>query len=171
MTEGEPTESAPTRDHKVQQAGPSSVLSEQDGWYAVDRVVDGDTIRVLTTEGSQAVRLIGIDTPEVVDPRRPVECFGREASEAAKRLLADQRVRLVSDNSQSDSDRYQRWLRYVYLEDGRMVNLLMLQEGYASEYTYDQPYLHRDTFRQAEQQARQAGRGLWSDQACLSEMD
>lgn len=155
----------------INQSSDSAVLGEVEGWFAIDRVVDGDTVRVLVDGKSQTVRLIGIDTPEVVDPRKPVQCFGQEASEAAKRLLSGQKVRLVVDETQGLVDRYQRWLRYIYLTDGRMVNLVLLQEGYASEYTYQVPYIHQLAFQQAEQQARLAGRGLWSPTACSSEIN
>jgi endonuclease YncB( thermonuclease family) len=55
--------------------GPTSALVQ-----VVTRVVDGDTIVVA---GIGTVRLIGVDTPETVDPRKPVESFGQEANEAA----------------------------------------------------------------------------------------
>ena len=81
----------------------------------VERVVDGDTIVV---RGVGRVRLIGVDTPETVDPRRPVEFFGREASAFTKRLLEGQRVRLEYDWERAD--RYGRTLAYVYLRDGML---------------------------------------------------
>src|SRR5690606_38389868 len=120
----------------------------------VVRVVDGDTITVLFQEKRETVRLIGINTPETVDPRKGVECFGRQASAYAEALMTGVKVRLESDPTQTDRDRYGRMLRYVFLEDGRHVNLLMIEEGYAYEYTYGQPYEYQSAFKQAERIAQ-----------------
>ncbi|MCY4658288.1 MAG: thermonuclease family protein [Acidobacteria bacterium] len=121
----------------------------------VERVVDGDTIVV---RGVGRVRLIGVDTPETVDPRRPVEFFGREASAFTKRLLEGQRVRLEYDRERSD--RYGRTLAYVYLRDGTFVNAEIVRRGYGHAYTRF-PFRHLDRFRRLEREAREAGRGLW----------
>lgn len=134
--------------------------------WRVTAVVDGDTLEVLGPDGEARVRLIGINTPETVDPRRPVECFGKEASAYAKTLLTDQEVRLEPDPTQDDRDRYGRLLRYVFLPDGRFVNLLMVAEGYAYEYTYGTAYRYQKEFREAQRQAQDADRGLWSPQTC-----
>jgi len=116
----------------------------------VTRVVDGDTIDVQLSDGEARVRLIGINTPESVDPRRPVECFGQEASVSAAAMLDGQTVLLESDPSQGDRDRFSRLLRYVWLEDGRMVNLEQITQGFAAEYTFDTPYKYRELFRDAQ---------------------
>ncbi len=132
----------------------------------VRRVVDGDTIDVLIAGRAVRVRLIGIDTPEVADPRQPVECFGREASAKANELLAGQIVRLEADPSQGEQDRYGRLLRYVWLPDGRLVNLELIRQGYAFEYTYDRPYKYQAVFKEAERDARAQQRGLWAPATC-----
>ena len=121
----------------------------------VERVVDGDTIIV---HDVGRVRLIGVDTPESVDPRRPVEFFGREASAFTKRLLEGQRVRLEHDWERTD--RYGRKLAYVYLPDGTFANAEIVRQGYGHAYTRF-PFKYLDRFRQLEREARQAGRGLW----------
>ena len=121
----------------------------------VERVVDGDTIIV---SGVGRVRLIGVDTPESVDPRRPVEFFGKEASAFTKRLVDGKRVRLEHDWERTD--RYGRTLAYVYLPDGTFVNAEIIRQGYGHAYTRF-PFEHLDRFRQFEREARQAGRGLW----------
>ena len=121
----------------------------------VERVVDGDTIVV---RGVGRVRLIGVDTPETVDPRRPVERFGQEASAFTKRLLEGKRVRLEYD--QDRTDRYGRTLAYVYLPDGTFANAEIIRRGYGHAYTRF-PFKYLDRFRQLEQEARRAGRGLW----------
>src|SRR3989338_7085144 len=86
-------------------------------WRTVVRVVDGDTI---VLDGDEKVRLIGVDTPETVDPRKPVQYFGKEASEFTRRMAEGKRVRLEFD--QDTKDRYGRTLAYVYLEDGTFLN-------------------------------------------------
>lgn len=123
----------------------------------VTSVVDGDTIK--TELGT--VRFIGVDTAEVVDPRKPVQCFGKEASAKTKELLEGKRVRLEKDVS--ETDKYDRLLRYVYLEDGTFINELLVREGYASASSYPPDVKYQDQFRAAEQTARANRWGLWSD--------
>ena len=101
----------------------SSSSPAPSGFVRVTRVVDGDTIVV---EGNLKVRFIGVNTPETVDPRRPVQCFGHEASDFNKSLLEGKVVRLVKDIS--DTDKYGRLLRYVYMEDGTFVNLALVSQ-------------------------------------------
>ncbi len=133
----------------------------------ITAVVDGDTIKATVNGQEETIRLIGIDTPEVVDPRRPVQCFGREASQKAKDVLLNQRVRLVADVTQGERDKYGRLLRYVFLEDGTFFNRLMIEEGYAHEYTYESnPYQYQSDFLTTERSAREGKRGLWNEQTC-----
>jgi endonuclease YncB( thermonuclease family) len=88
------------------------------------RVVDGDTIDVQVAVGhTERLRLIGIDTPETVDPRKPVQCFGREASAHAHELLDGQTVTLDGDPTQDTRDRYVRLAVYVWLADGSLVEV------------------------------------------------
>lgn len=136
--------------------------------FKVAKVIDGDTIKVVVNNKEETVRLIGIDTPEVVDPRKPVQCFGIEASNKAKEILQNRMVILESDAASGDADQYDRLLRYVFLEDGTNVNKLMIEEGYAHEYTYkDNQYKYRNEFIEKEKEARENKRGLWADNACL----
>lgn len=135
-------------------------------YYLVERVVDGDTLSIRVDGASEKLRLIGINTPETVDPRRPVECFGKEASAKAKSMLEGARVRIESDASQDTRDKYGRLLVYVFLEDGTNWNAYMIREGYAYEYTYKLPYKYQAVFKEAERAARQERRGLWADGAC-----
>lgn len=132
-------------------------------YYEVDRVVDGDTVDVVIDGKVERLRLIGIDTPETVHPSKPVECYGIEASNKAKELLSGTRVALEVDDSQGDRDKYGRMLRYVFLEDGTNFNELMIAEGYAYEYTYDQAYTYQSLFKNAQRSAEQSGSGLWGD--------
>ena len=112
--------------------------------------------------------MIGLDTPEVVDPRKPVQCFGREASAQAKTILGGQQVYLETDPSQDTIDKYGRTLAYVWTASGRLFNLDMIADGYAFEYTYDLPYRHQADFKTAEGDARTQSRGLWSPEACAA---
>ena len=145
---------------------PKAVLGGQVQEVMVVRVIDGDTIVVALDGKNRTVRLLGIDTPEVVDPRRPVQCFGREASGRAKELLRDGWVRLESDPTQGDTDKYGRLLRYVSLQDGTSVNKLLIKEGYAYEYTYKVPYAQQKAFKDAQRYARENKKGLWADGVC-----
>jgi micrococcal nuclease len=121
----------------------------------VERVSDGDTVRLV---GHGRVRLIGIDTPEVFGKS---ECFGRQASRFVKRLLPPgRRVRYrVGIESR---DRYGRLLAYFWLRDGRFLNLLLVQRGYALPLTIPPNVDYTDRFVAAARRARRAGRGLWS---------
>lgn len=130
-------------------------------YFPVTDVVDGDTIKVLSDGQIQTIRLIGVDTPETVAPGQPVECFGLEASNFLKDLLIGKDVQLTADPSQDDVDRYGRLLRYVYLEDATFVNHKLILEGYAYEYTYDVPYQSQSLFQAAQAEAESQGRGLW----------
>ena len=132
----------------------------------VTKVIDGDTIQVIINNKQETLRLIGIDTPETVDPRKPVQCFGKEASAKAKSLLSGKYVRLEPDPTQGERDKYQRLLRYVFLEDGTNFNKLMISEGYAYEYTYNTPYKYQSEFKQAQKEAEASKLGLWADDAC-----
>ena len=135
----------------------------------VVRVIDGDTVDVQLAGAEVRVRLIGIDTPEIVDPRKPVQCFAREASDKAHELLDGQVVTMVADPSQDDTDRYGRLLRYLWLPDGHMFNQEMVAQGYAFEYTYRVPYKYQDAFKQAQHDARAQQLGLWSPATCNGE--
>lgn len=132
----------------------------------VSRVVDGDTIVVNQDGKKQTVRVIGVDTPEVVDRRRPVQCFGREASAKARQLLDGQRVTLIADPTQSSRDKYDRLLRYIERTDGTDFGLWMIANGYAHEYTYEIPYQRQAAYKQAQRQAREKSLGFWSPTAC-----
>ena len=121
----------------------------------VVRVIDGDTL-VLRDIGT--VRLIGIDTPETVDPRVPVQAFGKEATEFLRQMVEGQAVRVEYDAQRLD--KYGRTLAYLYLRDNAFVNLEMVRQGYAHAYL-NYPFRHMEEFRRAEREAREAGRGLW----------
>lgn len=134
--------------------------------YEVVKVVDGDTIDISIDGKIERLRLIGLDTPETVDPRKPIQCFGIEASNKTKSMLMGKKVSIESDTTQGDRDKYGRLLSYVFLEDGTNFNLYIIREGYAYEYTYDLPYKYQAEFKQAQVTAQLNKNGLWSPGAC-----
>lgn len=138
----------------------------KEGPYEVVKVIDGDTIEVLVDQKPTKIRVIGLDTPETVDPRKKVECFGKEASLAATKLLENKNVYLEKDPSQSDIDKYGRLLRYVLLEDGTNFSKYMLENGFGHEYTYDTPYKYQSEFKAAQKSAEAQKTGLWAEGAC-----
>lgn len=136
------------------------------GPYPVSGVVDGDTVLVDVAGTPTTVRLLGIDTPETVHPDQPAQCYGPEAAARADELLTGGQVWLETDPSQAAADTYARTLAYLWLPGGDLVNLRLIEEGYAREYTYDRPYRYRDTFRAMQAAARAAQLGLWSPATC-----
>lgn len=134
--------------------------------YQVLDVVDGDTIKVNLNGTTTTIRLIGMDTPETLDPRKVVQCFGREASAKAKELLLGKMVRLEDDSTKEELDKYSRPLKYVFLEDGTLYNDKMIRDGYAHEYTYDKPYKYQIQFKEAQKEASTNLRGLWAADTC-----
>jgi micrococcal nuclease len=125
----------------------------------VTKVTDGDTIRL---SGLGGVRLIGIDTPEVYGR---AECFGAEASAFVEDLLpvgTEVRYRLGTE----ERDRYGRALAYVWLRDGRFLNRLLVEQGYAQPLTIPPNVDYADRFRTDTRRAREAGRGLWGRAGC-----
>lgn len=128
------------------------------------RVVDGDTIEVDRGLGAEKVRYIGVDTPETVKPGSPVEWMGPEASAANKALVEGREV--VLEHDVSETDRYGRLLRYVWLHDGpawTLVNLALVSAGYAAVVTYPPDVKYVELYLAAQREAREAGRGLWGE--------
>lgn len=133
----------------------------------VSKVVDGDTIKVLINNKEETIRLIGIDSPEILDEKKLTQCFGKEASAKAKEILTGKTIILQSDPTQGERDEYGRLLRYVFLQDGTSFNKFMISEGYAREYTFKgKIYKYQTEFIQAEEKARKEKKGLWADNVC-----
>lgn len=141
---------------------PINATQKGDGLFLVTRVIDGDTIEI---EGGLKVRYIGIDTPETVDPRKPVQCFGVEASNKNKELVSGRRVRL--ENDVSETDKYGRLLKYVYVSD-TFINLELVKQGYAYSYPYPPDIKYQDQFIDAQRLAREQNKGLWG--GCPNDM-
>lgn len=128
----------------------------------VVRVVDGDTL-IVTIDGQQArLRLIGMDTPETVHPSKPVQCFGAEATAKMQQLIDSVGGRVWLEKDVSETDRYGRLLRYVWLgPDGLLLNEILVVEGYAQVSTFPPDVKYQDRFLAAERLARSERRGLW----------
>ncbi len=149
---GAPAQNAP---EAPGQRWPDDALAE--GQHQVDRVVDGDTLLLRT---GQRVRLLGVNSPETVKPDSPVEPWGPEASQFTKRFVAAGQVRLTFDRERLDD--YGRYLAYVWV-DQRLLNEELIRQG-LGRATLRHPYSEamKRRFRRAQDEARQAGRGLWS---------
>lgn len=137
----------------------------------VVEVVDGDTVKVLQAGREVTVRLIGMDTPETKDPRKPVQCFGPQASAQATRLMAGRSLWLTRDPSQAATDKYGRELAYAWLPDGTFYDWRMIRDGFAREYTYHAAYTYQAQFVAAQSAARAEGRGLWARTTCAGGVD
>ncbi len=138
-------------------------------WYQVHSVIDGDTIKIDVEGELRSVRLIGVNTPELDDERAQTRCFSQKAKERAEELLLGERVRVDTDSSQGTYDRYQRILGYITREDGLFYNETIIKEGLAYEYTFNNPYIYQEDFKQAETFAKENENGFWNINFCKSE--
>lgn len=134
--------------------------------YRVISVLDGDTIITNVSGQEVTLRIIGIDTPEVVDPRKPVQCFGPEASAKAKELLFGKEIYIekdaIKEATTGSYDKYGRVLGYVHLSDGSLYNQYMIENGYAREYTFNtEKYKYQKEFKALQATAKKGKVGLW----------
>lgn len=127
----------------------------------VSEVIDGDTVKL---SDDNKVRILGIDTPETVDPRKAVQCFGKEASNKMKELVDGKKVILLVDASQGDKDKYGRLLRYIFISNTD-IGAEMIKEGYAFAYT-KYPVSKMEEYKSLEKQAREGKKGLWAENTC-----
>lgn len=135
--------------------------------YKVLRVVDGDTIRIDYNGKDEKVRFIGLDTPETKDPRKPIQCFGREATAKMTEFAENKNIRLEFDKTQGERDKYGRLLAFVYSEDNKNLAYEMIRQGYGNEYTYNSnPYKYQNEFKEAARKAREENKGLWAENTC-----
>ena len=131
------------------------------GFYKVTAVADGDTITVDMNGTSERIRMIGVDTPETHDPGTPVQCYGPEASAFTKQTLFEKAVRLEADPTNDNRDRYNRLLRYVYLEDGSLFSETLITKGYGFAYL-SFPFQKAEDFAKHQAEAQAEKRGLWA---------
>lgn len=128
----------------------------------ISRVVDGDTVLVITDEGKEErVRLLLIDTPESVHPSKPEELYGKEASDYAKEYLK-QGQKITLERGNPERDRYDRLLGYIWVDDVNF-NQHMIEKGYARvAYVYEPNTRYLDEFKRAEKLAKEKGLKIWS---------
>ena len=135
----------------------------------VERVIDGDTIEVRNNNILQKVRIIGIDTPESVNPRKPIECFGKDASIYAEQLLLKPNswIELEIDPTQDDKDRYGRLLRYITIHPQEIdFGYQMIRDGYAYAYVYKDAFMRTSQYQAAQREASEQQLGLWGVSGC-----
>ncbi len=126
----------------------------------VNRVVDGDTLKVTVENREETIRLLLVDTPETKHPTKPVQPFGPEASNFAKETLEGKEIGLELDVS--ERDKYGRLLAYVWIGD-RMFNEMLLEEGLARvAYIYQPNVKYVDQFQEIQRNAQEEGVGIWS---------
>lgn len=129
----------------------------------VAKAIDGDTVELTTGE---KVRYVGIDTPETKHPTKGVQCFGREASARNKELVEGKKILMEKDVS--NTDRYDRLLRYIYLpnpeasQEAIFVNEYLVEQGYAQALTYPPDVKYNQIMLNAQKAAQQGKKGLWS---------
>ena len=170
-TSDRPPTPTPSPEPTVAPRAVADAVPEDAQRVTVVNVVDGDTINVepqedglLATNATHTIRLLLVDTPETVHPNEPVACFGREASEFVNDQLLGETVWLEADTA--DTDRYGRFLRHVWLEDGTNFNLELVRRGYADALLYEPNDRYWDQFSAAAEEAQDSDFGLWS--ACQS---
>lgn len=129
----------------------TEIETEKEELFLVTRIIDGDTIEL---ENGKKVRYIGIDTPEKGD------CYTQQATNKNKELVLNKKVKLEKDVS--ETDRYDRLLRYVYIDDV-FVNQVLVAEGYAQASSYPPDVEHQAEFKEAEEKAREEENGLWGE--------
>lgn len=153
----------PSKDSAKQTVIPAKETVASPSASLVTKVVDGDTIQIST---GQKVRYIGIDTPETKDPKKGKQCFGEEAYLKNKELVEGKELTMVKDVS--ETDRYGRLLRYVYITDPNstnsakiFVNEYLVKEGYAYAATFPPDVKYSEYFRQLQTEAMKNKKGLW----------
>ncbi|MCP1415713.1 thermonuclease family protein [Paenarthrobacter sp. A20] len=141
---------------------PQALQVTASGPYAVEKVVDGDTIRISCNGTNTRVRLVGINAPESVKEDAPVECGGPEASTYLHSLLDGQQVFLSADPAQGVRDKYDRILAYVWTTDGTLINRTILEQGHAEATGYGKSFAYSEDFTAAADQARKSKAGRWN---------
>ncbi|MFK4637200.1 thermonuclease family protein [Paenarthrobacter histidinolovorans] len=143
-------------------ARPPELPAPASGPYTVEKVVDGDTIRIRCNGTSTRVRLVGINAPENVKEDAPVECGGPEASSYLHSLLAGSQVFLSADPAQGTRDKYDRILAYVWTQDGALANKSIVENGHAEVTGYGKAFAYSDEFAAAADQAKASKAARWN---------
>ena len=157
--------SSPVNNTEIESESESDIISG-----TVKRVIDGDTLVVSINNQDRRVRMLGVDTPETVHPKKGVQPYGKEASNFTKQSLTGRRVWLEYDSS--PLDRYERHLAYIWLERPakidessirrEMFNARLLLEGYAKVMIIKPNKRYEDLFKKFQSEAQSSKRGLWA---------
>lgn len=126
------------------------------------KCVDGDTIRFTINGEKKRVRLLAIDTPESVTPDKPVEKYGKEASELTCNLVKNaKKIEIEYDANSDKEDKYGRVLAYVYVDDV-MIQKELLIKGLAKVAYLYKDYSHTEEFKLLQEEAKNKEIGIWS---------
>lgn len=152
--------------HPPQATASISPISRE--YVQIVRVIDGDTIVVRAADQKDvSVRLLGVDTPEVVDPQKPIECFGKEASAFMQAILSGKYAWMMNDPAADDQDVYGRKLRNLVLENGMDVNAELVKRGYARALVeYPMNETRKTDLKKWETDAKDNHLGLWNPSTC-----
>lgn len=139
----------------------SEPTADLPGQAVVHAVIDGDTVDLLIAGERERVRLIGIDTPETVSRDVPVQCFGKEASDALTGLLPSGTVVSIERDAEA-RDRFGRLLLYLHrADDGLFINEWLVQQGFADTLFFEPNTTFEGVFTRARNEARASSLGLW----------
>lgn len=131
--------------------------------YKIEYIYDGDTLSLIIDGKKEKIRILGIDTPEV-DGYRTAECYGDDASAYAKEYLKKKRVTLLKSKIGDEKDRYERLLRYVFVE-GKDFGAHLIKEGYAESYKIF-PHDRMEYYNELEKEAQENKKGMWNEENC-----
>lgn len=139
-------------------------LETNSTYYSVLKIIDGDTISVEINGEEKKIRILGINTPESVDPDRPVECYGIEASNYLKQWLGGSKIKIYYDRAKPKNDDYGRLLAYIMDSEQVDIGATLITKGYAKEYTYKNEWYAKQTqYRNLEKTAKDNSLGLWGE--------
>jgi len=137
--------------------------AEKSGPYEIVKVTDGDTVQVLVDGEKIKVRIIGVDTPEVVSTTEPVQCYGPESSVFAEQLLEGSSVYLEYDESQGVLDSFGRTLAHVWTEDQKLYAAEAIRNGFGVEKTYSADYKYKQMYLENQSKAKESSIVLWGN--------
>ena len=122
-------------------------INEEDDVFKVKQVLDGDTIKIDYYGQVESVRLIGLDAPEITGTDNV--CYASESKDYLTKAIGNNNIKIESDPSVSDRDRYNRLLRYIYV-NGENLNKNLILNGFATEVSYTKEYEFQKEFKQAQ---------------------
>ena len=128
------------------------------------KIYDGDTILVSLNGKKEKIRFTGINTPEIAHPKfhKKSEYFGNKAKNHLKNILKKHKISKLEFDVKK-RDKYQRMLAYIFLENGKMLNELMVENGYAYTYNFPPNSKYKALFDTAETYAKNKHLGIWKN--------